>query len=51
MPRNRPKKGKKYDEESLKQAIQEVQRCIDEGRSYSKRAIAKRFGIGKDLLD
>lgn len=51
MPRNRPKKGKKYSESQVKQAVEEAQKCIRDGTSFSKRGRARKYGISKDLLD
>lgn len=50
MPRNRPKKGKPYDEENLKKAIAEIEKLTEENKKFSKRAIARQYNINKDVL-
>lgn len=47
MPRNRPKKGKPYNEEDLAKAIEEINQHISENTKFSKRAIAKNTTLTK----
>lgn len=51
MPRNRPKKGKPYNEEDMRQAIIAEKNCVDENKKFSKRAIARKYNINKDVLN
>lgn len=51
MPRNYSRKRKGYNEEDLNKALKEVQECLSEEVPYSERGIARKYNIGKDILN